>query len=318
MPWALVVAAVLSQAQQAHLQAARAAMDELKYPEARALLQKARQQQGLEREELVQILWMQGLVAASMNQPDLARSYFRTLFAIEPEHKPERDYPPKIMSPYYEARGWIATNKPLGFAKAEPVVEGGRVRRIGVTIQADPLALVTGVRIWVAGAEMKELDFGKDLAAWLDVDAERVSWWAELIGERNATLASLGSEKQPLVDAAKAADPEAQPAPAAALPQAEDSPPTPPLRLGAYAAAAGAIASFGVGLVFGIRSNNMKNALQSRTYDADGVVIGWMQMEAIQLELQQRREAGVANAMIATAVVLAAAAVVLFIMGREP
>lgn len=314
MPWALVVAAVLTQAQSAHIKAAREAMDDLKYPEAKALLQKARQQSGLQRAELVEILWLQGLVAASLNQPDAARASFRALFAIDPEHQPERDYPPKIMSPYYEARGWIATNKPLGFAQLPATVEGGRVKRIGVKVQADPLALVAGVRIHVVGADTTEHSL-KNLAATRDVDAETVSWWAELVGERNAELARIGSADQPVVDTAKREDTVAV-APQPVVPVVEDKPMS-PMRTGAFAAAAAGVASFGIGLVFGIRSNTMANALRSRTRDADGVVIGWSQTEAINFELQQRREAGVANALFVTAALLVAVAVVLFILGSD-
>ena len=83
MPWALVVAAVLSQAQLGYLTAARQAVVDLNYPQARSLLQKARQQPGLTREQLLEVLWLQGLVSGSLNQPDNARAAFRALFALE-------------------------------------------------------------------------------------------------------------------------------------------------------------------------------------------------------------------------------------------
>lgn len=313
MPWALVVLAVLSQAQSPQIKAAQEAMDDLRYTDARTLLQKARQQPNLPREQLVEILWLQGLVAATLNQADAARSAFRALFAIDPEHRPERDYPPKIMSPYYEARGWIATTKPLGFARLPAELAAGRVKRIGVKVQADPLALVTSVRIHVVGGETTEHTL-QGLTATRDVDAESVSWWAELIGERNAQLARVGDEKEPLVDSGKVVDASAALAPAP-VPVVED-PAMNPLRSGAYAAAGVGIASFGLGLIFGIRSNTMRQALLGRTYDENGVVAGgWTQRESVGLELQQRREAGVANAMFFTAVLLVGAAVALYILG---
>ena len=313
MPWALVVAAVLSQTPSPQIRAAREAMDDLRYPDARALLQKARQQPNLPREQLVEILWLQGLVAATLNQADAARSAFRALFAIDPEHRPDRDYPPKIMSPYYEARGWIATTKPLGFARLPAELDGGRVKRIGVKVQADPLALVTSVRIHVVGGETTEQPL-QGLTATRDVDAVSVSWWAELIGERNAQLARVGDESAPLVDTAKVAEAVVPVAPAP--PPVVQERPASPLRSGAFAAAGAGLASFGLGLVFGIRSNTMRQALLGRTYDEDGAVAGgWTQRESVGLELQQRREAGVANAMFVTAVVLVAAAVALYILG---
>lgn len=311
MPWALVVTAILSQAQSPHIQAARDAMDDLRYPDARTLLQKARQQPNLPREQLIEILWLQGLVAASLNQADGARAAFRALFAIDPEHRPDRDYPPKIMSPYYEARGWIATTRPLGFARLPAELDAGRVKRIGVKIQADPLALVTAVRIHVVGGETTEHAL-QGLTATRDVDAPSVSWWAELVGERNAQLARVGDEQTPLVDTAAASEPAA---PLAPVPVVEERPAS-PLRSGAFAAAGVGAVSFGLGLVFGIRSNTLRQALAGRTYDENGAVAGgWTQRESVGLELQQRREAGVANAMFVTAAVLVAAAVVLFVLG---
>ena len=90
-----------------------------------------------------------------------------------------------------------------------------------------------------------------------------------------------------------------------------------PLRAGSYAAAGVSVASFVIGLVFGIRSNTELHALLNRQYDASGAVTNFTQREAVTLELQQRREAGVANAMYVTAALALGVAIVLFIVGRD-
>jgi hypothetical protein len=312
MPLALVLAAVLGEAP-SHLEAAREAMAELRYPEAKALLAKARLQVHLSREALIELLWMQGFVSASMNQADAARSAFRTLFAIDPDYTPDRDYPPKIMGPYYEARGWVASNKPLGFQQLPTARDGGRVKHIGVKIQADPLSLVAGVRFHVGDQTFSEKLEGLEATHYLNV--EQVSWWAELYGDRDAQLARLGDAAHPIVELGEVP---AEKAPA----RVEAPPPAPesqsPLRGAAIASAAVSITSLALGLAFGIRSNNDAQALKSRQHDSSGAVTDWTQRAAVQLELQQRLEAGVANAMFVLAGLTLAAAVVLFVVGRGP
>src|SRR4051812_31920323 len=103
MPAAVCVFALVMPGQaNASLEAAQRAVSELRYPDARPLLAKARLTPSLDRKTLLEILWLQGLVSASLGQGDAARTAFRTLLSIDPDFTPNKEQPPKVMTPFYE------------------------------------------------------------------------------------------------------------------------------------------------------------------------------------------------------------------------
>jgi hypothetical protein len=297
------------------LDAAEKAVSDLRYPDARPLLARARQVQGLDRASLLEILWLQGLVSSSLGQADGARQAFRTLLSIEPEYTPKKEQPPKVMTPFYEARGWVATKKPLRMAPLTPTREAGRVKLIGFNVSADPLSLITGVRIHVAGQPdtTTELVHG---TATRDVDGEEVSWWAELIGERDAQLQLLGTAEHPIVDRGVELQPEgahAQP-PQIVIEQPRENPPR-PLRTGAFVAVAIGGVSLVTGTVFAALAQSLTSQLKNVTRDNTGAVTGLTERQAFALDYQERTDAILGNTLLALGGVLVALAIALYFAG---
>src|SRR5438093_633022 len=87
------------------LDAARKQVSELHYPQALPLLKKARAVDGLDRTSLLEILWLQGLVNATLGKKDEARDAFRALLLIDVDFKVPSEQPPKVMGPFFEAKG---------------------------------------------------------------------------------------------------------------------------------------------------------------------------------------------------------------------
>lgn len=295
------------------LEAAQKAVAELRYPDARPLLARARLTPNLDRPTLLEILWLQGLVSVSLGQGDSARQAFRTLLSIEPEYMPAKEQPPKVMTPFYEARGWVATKGPLKLTPLPPEREGGRVKRIGFTISSDPLGLVMGVRLHVEGESNTHADLLK-LKATRDVDAAEVSWWAELIGERDAVLEVLGSVEHPIVD--KGVDvqdlPVTPPQPPVVI---QEPAPRPPLRTYAYVAfGVGGLSLVG-GAVFAGLAASLTAQLKGVMRDASGAVTSLTQVQAFALNAQERTDAMLANTLLVAGGLLLALGLALFLAG---
>ncbi len=86
---------------------ARQSLEELRYAEASTALEAARARPGNDRGTLLQILELQGVVAATLRQQDKARTAFQTLLSLAPAHQLVGDYSPRVMTPFFEARAWV-------------------------------------------------------------------------------------------------------------------------------------------------------------------------------------------------------------------
>ncbi len=102
--------------------------EQYKYAEARATLAKARTHRGLTRAELLKVLELIGVSAAQQRQPDAAEAVFTELLTLDPEHKLENDYAPRVMTPYYEAKRVVGER---GVLEVQPTeVTSARQRRV--------------------------------------------------------------------------------------------------------------------------------------------------------------------------------------------
>jgi hypothetical protein len=305
---------VLAQSNPA-LEGAQKAVNELRYPDARPLLIKARLTPNLDRTSLLEILWLQGLVNASLGQADAARTAFRALLSIEPDYTPRKELPPKVMTPFYEAKGWVATTKPLRMTAQPPERQDGRVRRIGLRVSADPMSLVVGVKFHVLGQPDSRVEL-KGGAASREVDGEEVSWWAELVGEREAQLQLLGSAESPIVDrgADLVPNPEPHEGPVGGVEE--------PAGGGGGSKHTLAFVTLGIGggtliagCIFGGLAASITGQLKNPTRDATGAITSLTQRQAFALDSQERTYAILANTLITLGIVVLVAGAALFFFG---
>lgn len=296
---------------------ARLLLEELRYTEASKALEAARARPGNDRDTLLRILELQGVVAAMLQQPEKASEAFQTLAVLAPDHQLKGDYAPRVVTPFFEAKGWVADEgAALQFeasaTKTESFVEG-----LAVQLQTDVLKLSRAVRFHLRpdGAAWREetlpLEKGK---ASLTVKAERVQWWAELLDERQAVLALVGSETAPLTERSPRLE---------ALLRSPTAPTNtpwgdlgPPMRIASYALLGVAAGTGVTGGYFGLRSRSARAELEDATVDGRGVIIGLTQREAFELDQRARSSARIANILFAVAGASAIAGGTLWVLGK--
>lgn len=296
---------------------ASALLEELRYAEASKALEAALARPGNSRDTLLRILELQGVVAAMLQQPAKARAAFQTLAVLAPDHQLRGDYAPRVVTPFFEAKGWVADQaaalriEPLA-AKTEYLVEG-----LGVQVNSDVLKLSRAVRFHLRadGAPWREetlpLAEGRALLA---VKGERVQWWAELLDERQAVLALAGSETAPLNELSPRLEAltRAPKAPTATSKWAFDT----PMRMASYALMAVAVGTGATGGYFGLQSRSARAEVENATVDSRGVIIGLTQREALELDQKARSSARLANVLFGVAGAAAIAGGTLWVLGK--
>src|SRR4051812_39554965 len=98
------------------LNAAEEAVAQVRYADAEKLLEKARAVPDNTRETLLRILELQGIVAATLGAAPKARTYFQTLITLDPERKLPEGQPPRVKTPFYEAKGMVSEAPPMTLA----------------------------------------------------------------------------------------------------------------------------------------------------------------------------------------------------------
>lgn len=313
------------------LEKAKRLVDDLQYAEARAALDAAVKRQGNDRETVLRIYELQGIVYGTLNDPAKAGKAFQSLLILDPARKLSGDYPPRVMTPFYEARGRASDLGRLE-VKALPAAVGNmRVGQLAVEIVSDPLKMVKKVKFHLKQDNGAWTELAGDLAgktASVSLDAARVEWWADAIGDRDAVLAQVGSEAQPKVDTATAPVATAKTdTPVAAEPLTPPPPATEPAvtrregpgmsgtRVAGIGLAAAGVVGIGVGAVFGVLSNGARSKIEHAETNSQGQVTGITQREAYQLDASVRTNATIANTLYGLGGALAATGVVLFIVG---
>jgi hypothetical protein len=312
---------------------------DLQYAEARAALDAAIKRTGNERDTVLRIYELQGIVYATLNDPAKAGKAFQALLVLDPDRKLSGDYPPRVMTPFYEARGRASEMGRLE-VKALPAATGnGRVGQLAVEIVSDPLKMVKKVRFHTRSDGGAWTEMPGDLSgktASVSVDAGRVEWWADAVGDREAIVAQVGSEAQPRVDiaaapAAQASSPKAQ----ADAPVAErDSEPlspststsssteleksgpgTSPVRVAGVAVGVVGLVGVVVGSVFGVLANTARQKIENAQVNNLGQVDGITQKFAYQLDNDVHTYAAAANTLWVVGGAFVATGVVLFLVG---
>jgi hypothetical protein len=279
-----------------------------------------------DRTLLTRIYLLQGICLATVNQEAKALKSFQILLSLAPEARLEGNYPPRVSTAFFEARGWVGQSGALAAEPLEATIDGAQVKAVRVKVQNDPLKLSREVRFHlVIDGRTRVLDVAlQQGAASAPVNAEKVSWWAELLGDKKATLTPVIAEVSPRNERAKAAvavapAPEPKPAPVAsaapaAKPQVEASkaPDASGRRAAGLLLAGLGLAVAGAGIGLGVSSAADIARFESAERDADGKIVGMTQREAQALDADQRTKAAVGNVLIIGGGVLAAAGVVIF------
>jgi hypothetical protein len=157
----LIVAAALAHAGAAHADAllldqAQQAIDDVDYATARKLATKALAEGALPRRELERAHRLLGESAAALGDDSAAREHFTRWLVLAPDAALAPGASPKIAGPFARAR---AAATQLGGFTADAAVARERDRVVVTIVGADPLAMVTGMRVRVGdGTEVTVAD----------------------------------------------------------------------------------------------------------------------------------------------------------------
>jgi hypothetical protein len=281
--------------------------DDLEVEAASKAADAALAQGGLDRASFIRLSALQGLARATLNRAVPARDAFYRVLLLEPGYTLPKNQPPRVKTPFFEAKGMAAENGPLAVEPAFTEAEG-TVTGLTVTVQRDVLKLARAAvfTVDVDGAQRQErVELAGGLAT-LAVSGRRVRWSVVVLADKDNVLLEAGTSAAPL-EAVAAARPAvvAEPPPAvtttAPTPRAAWKRPVGFALLGAGAAAGV------VGAVFGARSGELRGQLRDAARTDEGVVTGLTQREAFALDRQAQDSALAANVLFISAGVVAAA-----------
>jgi hypothetical protein len=303
----------------AELPRARRLLESLRYAEAARALDLARAQLGNDRDTLLDILELQGVVAAMLQQPAKARAAFQTLLVLAPDRQLKGDYSPRVVTPFFEAKAWVTDQQAVLRLEELPQPDGATsVESVGVRTPVDLLKLGRTMRFHLSenGApERQQASPLVDGQATVAVRGPRVRWWVELLDEHQAVLSTLGSATAPLTVS--------PPPPPAFTPQAsraEEDPtlekaPSSPWRRAAYVFLGAAVGSGAAGGYFGLRSRNARADVEGASVNEQGLTTGLTQREAYALDDRARSSARLANILFGVAGATALAGGTFWVLG---
>jgi hypothetical protein len=306
-------------------------VSDLQFSEAERMLQAASAVPNNDRATVIRIVELQAISAASLKHRDRAQTLFRTLLSIDPDHHLAADYSPRVTTPFFEARRWVAEH---GALRAEPDMRGASTAvPPGIHVVSDPFTLAKKARFHLRGSEASWWTTESPLTAGeaqavLGTNPPPVAWWAELLNDRDGVLFGVGSESAPILPQAEivpaiptpppivAAAPWAE-SPSAATGQvsASTTPAEPRYRPGAYAAAGVGVAALIGGAVCGVFSRQAQSTLDGVNPNSAGLVSGITQRDAFGLKNQVVTDGTAANVLFVGGGVLTAAGVALWFFG---
>ncbi len=291
------------------LSEAKRLIDDLELESALKALDAAEKTEGNDRATLHEIYTLQGIAYGTLGKEAKTRDSFRKLLLIAPEATLPADLPPRVRTPFFEAKDWAATNALVVKPFAE--LGEGEVLWVKVVVEKDVLRLARSVRFHFKGSQTVEVPLtgGK---AQAPVGKPTATWWAEVLNERKGVLVELGSARSPRDEGTVVA-----PIPAGREVESEGPVAVTlawrrPVGIGVLCA--GVVAA-GVGVVMGVQANEARNKVNSAARDEQGRVTSLTQRDAQALEVSARGQATVANVLFGVGGGLAAAGVVLIILG---
>lgn len=286
-------------------------VDDLDPEAALKVLEAIERTEGNQNAVVIEVLLLQGIAWGTLGKDAKTRDSFRKLLMLAPETKLPADLPPRVKTPFFEARDWASKHGPMTVTLDTKSTDG-QVTLLSVNIEKDVYRVAKSVRltVWANDGAPTAVELPLSHAhAEHPLVAKVVKWSVEVIGERKAVLLVAGPRTDGL---SPQRDTVASPAPVAVV----SEPPAPPSHgwrrpLGIGLASAGAAAVI-VGAVFGSLSSSSRTRA---TPDDTGVVSGVTQREAAGLEKSAIAQATTANVLFGVGAGLAATGLVLIILG---
>jgi hypothetical protein len=295
----------------------------LKYSEALKPLAAAQAAPDSTRETLCEAYELEGVVLATLKRPADAIEAFKRLLVLSPQHAFATERSPRVMTPYYEARGWLKLSGPLELTvRDERRPDGTLVLQVALN---DPLSMAQGATLALTeDGAVREVKLAHDtLPTAVESHASDVEVRASLRSPRDQTLWSSAALSFVKPMAAPAFPP---------VPPLEAPPPVPPLtvvdatpapashsktlRGAAIGVFVGGAVSAGLGTFLGVRSSQGRTSFnQSLMEQMQTGASGLSRDDAQSLSNSVQQNAWAANVLFAAAGALVITAVVLFILG---
>lgn len=253
----VVLTLALAQAANPYLDEARVLARELKFTEAIALLQVARQVPNLDRTQRIEVLELLAKCHVAEGDRPEAEAAFSELLSLEPEHEIDRETSPKIIEVFDEVKRRLFPDQRVTLV--EETAPPGRVRARVV----DPFKRVSFVLLMVRTGEGPwEANEVTLEGRMLDVPTpvsptETVSWYLQAKGTQGVVLATLGSAETPrIVERARLATPPTE------LPSDEGMAPT---KVAGVVVTVVALVAAGVGTGLQLSSQSLERAARDRS-----------------------------------------------------
>lgn len=311
---------------------ARKLVTGLKFAEAAVLLDALEADTSLEPDDSVAVFELAGIVQATLRHPERAVTLFQKMFSLDPAHQLAEQYSPRVMTPYYQAKGWLReAGGPLTFGRSAPASSGNEYTALRFAVKNDALRLATQVRVhWRAGAgDWQTVVVAAAPLVEVAVKGAAIESWAELLGAGARVWKRLDSAAAPFRDVlSPPAVAAAAPTPVKLAPTPVEPPPVPPLvaapqpaprpstaKLVGYVLAGLGAATFGVGAGFGISSSVTRTQFRDSPVDANGRSTVYTLREAEELSRQVQQQAFIANTLFGVGGGLLLAGVTTWIIG---
>lgn len=303
-------------AQNAELKKAEKQFEALNYREAEKALVKALAVPKNDRATVIRIYELRGILDATVGKKS-ALEHFRRLVAISPDHVLSRDYGPRILTPFYEAKARLDENPAIKLELTAALADGSQT--LTLQVLNDSLKLGARVKLWwrpKGGEWTSRTDPVASAPVVQAVASDTVEYYAQLFSPNDGLLVENGSAETPLL-----AEPPPPPPPPPTLSEeqilslqkAAGPKPMSTGRKVAIATGAVGVASLGGALAAGIISRTARNEVENPPRDEQGRLIGMTAEKARELELRTVNSAIAANVLLGVGAGLVAVGVVLFI-----
>ncbi|HTR51617.1 MAG TPA: hypothetical protein VMJ10_12970 [Kofleriaceae bacterium] len=194
------------------LDQARAALAQVRYDSAQALLAGALQDGGNSPAAVREIYRLSAAAAIVLDHRDVGEQYYRRWLALDPAAALSADDSPKLHEVFDAARAYITAHGSLRVAASR------NASGIDVVVSSDPLAMAAAVAASSAGTPSSPVALGAEHRAHLDAPADAIV----------VVLDDLGNHLLETTPAALAAPPPTQPD--LKYPPPPEPPPPPPPR----------------------------------------------------------------------------------------
>ena len=155
-------------------------------------------------EQLVEMYRLQGLCLSALGRTEESVKAFRRLLAIDPTFRLSLKVSPKLSPPFSKALN--IEQKPIALLHKPPeTVKTPAGQELEVTLQSDPLGMVSGVRLLFWGEDNKENTLevvvtgpGKVLTRLPpEIKANKVSYYFEATNKFGGVLYRAGTKEKP-------------------------------------------------------------------------------------------------------------------------